>query len=839
MSLIEKEMYRFGPFSLDPTERVVSRDGTRLSLTPKVFDTLVCLVRNHGRLLTKDELLKEVWPDTFVEEVNLAVNVSTLRKMLGEGPQEGRYIVTVAGRGYRFVAAVQKLTNEKGNERSTISDNGLIASSEVDLRTTEYGFEELDLQKTSGADHAVASTNRTDLQPLKGNTASGSSPAPSSAKVTSGGIRWIVAILAVLVIAVLGSRGYFHLHRKPKITEKDTVVLADFANSTGDPVFDDTLRTALSVSLNQSPFLNVLSYNKVVSTLKLMTHPPDTKLMPDIARELCIRAGSKAYIAGSIASLGSEYVIGVKAVNCQTGDTLAEQQVTADGKEKVLNRVGDAAAKLRGQLGESLASVQKYDVPLEQATTSSLEALQAYSTGVKINGEKGAAAALPHNQRAIELDPDFAMAYRALAGNYLGLLQLGRANQYFTRAFELREHASQREKLLIVEDYYHRVTGELEKAAQANQDTIDNYPRDRRAYLDLSQTYGSGGQYEQALKVAHQYQQLAPDNVGGYDQIANVTMALQRFDEARKAIQEARARKLDDYLLHVALYGLGFLGSDSQTISTEQRWFREDPAYENSGLSLDSDTEAYAGRIKKARELTKRAVNSAVRTDSKENGAIWWENAALREAAIGNVVEARSDVAAGLRLDPASPSVQVEAALTYALVGDASQAQPLMRDLNQRYPLSTQIQSLWLPSINAQIAIDRKDAAAAIEHLERAQLSIEFGNIPFINQASCLYPTYIRGQAFLAAGQGTQAAAEFQKTFDHSGIVWNCWTGALARLGVARANALQARTSQGADADAARVRALAAYKDFLALWKDADPDIPILKQAKTEYARLQ
>jgi eukaryotic-like serine/threonine-protein kinase len=469
MSLIEKEIYQFGPFSLDPAERVVSRDGTPLSLTPKVFDTLVYLVRNHGRLLTKDELLKEVWPDTCVEEVNLAVNVSTLRKMLGEGPQEGRYIVTVPGRGYRFVAAVQKVTIERGSERSAISGNGLAASSGADLRTTEHGFEELNLQETSGADYADASAIRSDLQRLKGDAVSGRSPIAPSVKVTSGAMRWMVAILVVLAIAVLGSRGYFHLHRKPKITEKDTVVLAAFTNSTGDPVFDDTLKTALSVSLNQSPFLNVLSDNKVVSTLKLMTRPPDTKLMPDVARELCLRAGSKAYIAGSIASLGSEYVIGVKAVNCQIGDTLAEQQVTADGKEKVLNRVGNAAAELRSQLGESLASVQKYDVPLEQATTSSLEALQEYSTGVKINGEKGAAAALPHNQRAIELDPNFAMAYRALAGNYLGLLQLGRASQYFSKAFELREHASQREKLLIVEDYYHRVTGELEKTAQANQ----------------------------------------------------------------------------------------------------------------------------------------------------------------------------------------------------------------------------------------------------------------------------------------------------------------------------------------------------------------------------------
>ena len=790
-------MKTFQSFRLDLRNHCLWNGEERVRIPPKAFDVLRYLVENPQRLVTQDELLEALWPDTYVNPEVLRKYILDVRKILGDRPDRPEFIETVPKRGYRFVAAV----SDDGAAEPLSASAAIVPAAPAEVAGKHF---------TASA--ATANTHT---------------------------LRWRILGGVAIVIVALGSVARIYFSRRAQgLSEKDTVVLADFANSTGDPVFNDTLKTALSVALNQSPFLNVVSDNRVAATLKLMMRPPDTKLMPDIARELCMRTGSKTYIAGSIASLGSEYVIGVKAVNCQTGDTLAEQQVTADDKEKVLNRVGDAAAKLRGQLGESLASVQKYDVPLEQATTSSLEALQEYSRGVKINGEKGVAAALPHNQRAIELDPNFAMAYRALAGNYLGLLQLGRASEYFSKAFELREHASQREKLLIVEDYYHRVTGELEKAAQANQDTIDNYPRDRRAYLDLSQTYGSGGQYGQALKVAHQYQQLAPDNVGGYDQIANVNMALQHFDEARKAIQEAQARKLDDYFLHVALYGLGFLGSDSRTMTTEQRWFREDPAYENSGLSLDSDTEAYAGRIRKARELTKRAVDSAVRTDSKENGAIWWENAALREAAVGNFVEARSDAAAGLQLYPPSPSVQVEAALAYALVGDASQAQPLWRDLNQRYPLSTQVQSLWLPSISAQIAIDRKNAAAGIEQLERALSPIEYGNITFINQVSCLYPTYIRGQAFLAAGQSAQAAAEFKKILDHSGIVWNCWTGALARLGVARANALQAKTSQGADADAARVRALAAYKDFLALWKDADPDVPILKEAKSEYTKL-
>jgi eukaryotic-like serine/threonine-protein kinase len=358
-------------------------------------------------------------------------------------------------------------------------------------------------------------------------------------------------------------------------------------------------------------------------------------------------------------------------------------------------------------------------------------------------------------------------------------------------------------------------------------------------YEGLAMVNFSLGQNENALQLMYQAQQLDPDEVRIYEVIANIAVSLQRFEEAQKAIQRAQARKLDEIILHNALYGLAFLASDSQAIATEQRWFGGHPAVENFGLSLDSDSEAYAGRINKAREFTRRAVESAVRVEGKENGAIWWENAALREAAIGNPAEARSDAAAGLKLYPASQGVQVEAALAYAIIGDAAQAQTLARELNQQYPLDTQMHSLWLSAINAQIALNRRNTGDAIEQLQRALPPIEYGSIPFIAQMSCLYPSYIRGQAYLAAGQGKEAAAEFQKILDHSGMVWNCWTGALARLGVARAHAMQMKTSNGAEADAARLRALAAYKDFLTLWKDADPDVPIYRQAKAEYAKLE
>jgi eukaryotic-like serine/threonine-protein kinase len=349
--------------------------------------------------------------------------------------------------------------------------------------------------------------------------------------------------------------------------------------------------------------------------------------------------------------------------------------------------------------------------------------------------------------------------------------------------------------------------------------------------------YAEQGQYEKALDITKQALRLAPDAFN-YDNLANYTLALQRFDEARQSIHEGQAQKLDDLLLHNALYALAFLGADSVAMAEQQQWFAGKPE-ENFGLALASDTEAYSGHVGKARELTKRAVDAAIRADSKENGAIWLAIAAQREAAYGYTAEARQSAEEALKLDAASQGVGVEAALAFAMAGDTARAESLAEDLGKRYPLDTQLQSIWLPAIRAQVALNKKNPAAAVNALQPATSPLELGQITFVTNISCLYPTYVRGEAYLAAGQGSAAAVEFQKVLDHSGIVWNCWTGALAHLGVARANALQARTSQGADADAARVRALAAYKDFLTLWKDADPDVPILIAAKSEYAKLQ
>jgi serine/threonine protein kinase/tetratricopeptide (TPR) repeat protein len=699
------------------------------------------------------------------------------------------------------------------------------------------------LEKDRELRYQHASEMRSELLRLRRDSESGHGSAASSSTTAVGGVPargaklWKIAVPVLLVALLVAGGLYYRSHRSKPLTDKDTIVLADFANTTGDPVFDDTLKTALSVSLNQSPFLNVLPENKVAATLKLMTRPPESKLAPDAARELCQRAGSKAYLAGSIATLGSEYVLGLKAVNCQGGDPLAEEQVTAASKEKVLDALGEAASKLRTELGESLATVQKFDVPLAEATTSSLEALKAFSLGQKAYSEKGGAAGLPYYQRAIELDPNFAMGYLRVGNTYHNLNQTGRSSEYLAKAFQLREHASEREKLHIIADYCESVTGELDKAAQTYQEEIESYPREWRAYGNLAGVYSSQGQHEKAAEITRQALRLAPDRVLLYANLASYALALQRFDETRQILHEAQARKLDDYSLHNFLYALAFLGSDSAAMAEEQQWFAGKPE-ENFGLALASDTEAYGGHLGKARELTKRAVDSAIRADGKENGAIWQANAAIEQAAYGNAIEARQAAAGALKLAPTSQGVEVEAALAFAMAGETARAEPLAQDLGKRFPLNTQMQSLWLPAIRTQLALDKANPASALTALQAAS-PIELASIPFVNNVSCLYYLYVRGEAYLEAGQGSAAAAVFQKIIDHSGIVWNCWTGALAHLGVARANALQSKTLQGADADAARVRALAAYKDFLTLWKDADPDIPILKQAKAEYAKLQ
>jgi eukaryotic-like serine/threonine-protein kinase len=811
----------FGDFELNPQSGELLKHGLRLRLPGQSFKILAMLLERSNEVVTRDELQKRLWPaDTFVDfEHSVNSAVKRLRAALNDSAEEPRFIETLPRLGYRYIGPAVSCAK--------FGEIGEAAEPLVSPATPQG------VSSPAGQPPVIGKA----LERVKPDTDSVRLPMPPNAAAAPGiGNRWKVIPLVAVALLGLAMGGRWAYSRKAHaLTNRDTIVLADFANSTGDPVFDDTLKTALNVSLRQSPFVNLLSESEVAKTLQQMTRPASTRLTPEVARELCLRVRSMAYISGAIGSLGSEYVLGLKAVNCQNGDTLAQEQVTAATKEKVLDALGKAASRLRGELGEALASVQKFDVPLEQATTSSLEALKAYSLGRKADSEKGAAAALPYNQRAIELDPNFAMGYWAAGANYSNLGELGRASEYEAKAFLLREHASEREKLTITADYYLDVTGELQKASQTCQEMMESYPRDNAGCL----AYGAMGQYEKASEVVRQRVRLAPDQEDSYANLANYALAQQHFDEARQIIHQAQARKLmDDFIFHNALYALAFLGADSAAMTEQQKWFADRLEFENWGLALASDTEGYEGHLDKARELTKRAVASAVRADNKENGATWQAIAAQREAAYGNAAKARQLAAEALKIAPASPGAEAEAALAFAMAGDAARAELLAQDLGRRFPLATQMQSVWLPSIRAQWALDRENPASALNVLQTVS-PIELGQIGFVINLSCVYPAYVRGEAYLASGQGAAAAAEFQKIIDHSGIVWNCWTGAFARLGLARANASASRNSQGTDADAARVRALAAYNDFLTLWKNADPDIPILKQAKAEYAKLR
>jgi eukaryotic-like serine/threonine-protein kinase len=730
------------------------------------------------------------------------------------------------------------------------------------------------LEKDRNLRYQHASEMRTDLKRLKRDTESGNiaaaasgtadgaqsgeshgtaTPAGGSAGSISVGLEPLpekkslavgkLAAFAILLAAIAGAIYYFRWHPQTHaLTERDTIVLADFANSTNDAVFDDTLKTALNMSLRQSPFLNLLPDSKVKQILEQMTRPSGTRLTPDLARELCLRAGSKAYVAGSIGSLGSEYVLGLKAVNCQSGDTVVQEQATASSKEKVLDVLGTTASKLRGELGESLATVQKFDVPLEQVTTSSLEALKAFTLGEKAANEKGSSAGLPYHLRAIELDPNFALGYRIVGGDYNAMGQLGRAMEYYTRAFELRDHAGAREKFSITAAYYRNVTGELDKAAQTYQEQIDNYPRESAGYNNLGLVSAMQGDYEKALEMTRRAVTLAPDISLYYENLTTYTLALHRFDDLRQAVRDSQQRKMDPTGLHVNLYDLAFVLGDENGMAEQIRWFAERADDVSLRAAIEADTHGYLGRVKQQQELDKQAIDAAIRDDDKESAGLYLANFGLQQAMYGHSGEARDFAGKALKVSPGAPGTVVIAAMALAVAGDKGKADTLRRDLAARYPLGTQMQKLWLPTIDAELALARKDPAGAIRALQVAS-TVELGLVPFSNNTSCLHPVYVRGTAYLAAGDGKAAASEFQKIVDHGGIVGNCGTGALAKLGLARANVLQAQRKDSgispADADAARVRATAAYKDFFALWKDADSDIPILKQAKSEFARVQ
>ncbi len=678
------------------------------------------------------------------------------------------------------------------------------------------------LEKDRKLRYQSATDMRTDLQRLKRDTESARLPVARSTSAGGGvrrGIYWKVVVPAALLIAALAAGSYFYLHRTQKLTDKDTIVLGDFTNTTGDAVFDGTLRQGLSVQLEQSPFLSIISDQQIQQTLQMMGQKQDVKPTPQISREICQRTASAAVVEGSISQIGTQYLLTLKAVNCVSGESLASAEAQAGDKSHVLNALGTAATEMRSKLGESLSTVKKFDTPLEQATTPSLEALQAYTLGWK-NWQAKGELAVPFFQRAVRIDPKFATAYALLGVVYSlsGESSLGAENT--RKAYELRDRASEAEKLHIECNYYYFVTGDLEKARQSFELWAQTYPRDYVPHAGLRLVFKALGQYDKSLREALTALRLNPASSIGYPNLAEVYLKLNDSAEAQAANEQAQEKKLDSPNLHVSLYRVAFLQNDAMQMAQQVAWAAGKPGVEDLLLANEADTAAYSGGLTKAREFSRQAVASAERAGKKETAGGYQARAALREVLFGNT-KLRVIAALG---PLTGRDVQYKTALALAFTRDSVRAQALADALAKNFPEDTIVQLNYLPALHAQLALSLDDASKAVVFLEAAT-PYELGDVG----GGALYPAYVRGEAYLTAHQGSEAAAEFQKILDHRGIVLNEPIGALAHLGLARSYAMQGDSS----------KAKTAYQDFLTLWKDADPDIPIFIAAKAEYAKLK
>jgi class 3 adenylate cyclase/tetratricopeptide (TPR) repeat protein len=635
--------------------------------------------------------------------------------------------------------------------------------------------------------------------------------------------RWKAPAGAAILVIGLAVAGWLLFSRKVHaLTDKDTIVIADFTNTTGDTLFDGTLRQGLSVQLEQSPFFSAIPVARIQQTLRSMGQSADAALTSQISRDLCRRVGSKVYIAGSVANLGNSYVIGLSAVDCATGHTAAQEDAKASGKENVLDALDQAAVKLRTTLGEPLTTVKKFDTPTKQSLTSSLEALHTYSLGQRTRLADDDVGAAPFFQQAVKFDANFVMAYFWLGFTYANIGEETLATQNTRKAYDLRDRVSERERFRIEGLYYNSV-GNLDKARELYERWAQTYPRDWEPPDHLFVIYRRLGwnQYEKGLAAALEDVNAYPESDIVYANLIDTYLSMNRIEDAQATAQEARSKKLDSPYLRVRLYELAFLQNDVAAMAQHVSWAADKPGIEEEMLENESDTMAYFGQLRKSREYLHRAVASAQRSEDTGAAAVYESGAAIREALFGNAEEARRRAAAALAFSNDRP-VQSRVALGLALAGDLAHAQELVDDLAKRFPENTTVQFTYVPMIRAQLALNRNNAGKAIELLQAAA--------PYeLGIAGGLYPVYVRGNAYVTAHEGSEAAAEFQEILNHRGIIVNEPVGALAHLGLGRAYAVQGDTA----------KARAAYQNFLTLWKDADPDIPILIAAKAEYAKLK
>lgn len=785
-----KHLLEFGPFRIDPEQRLLLRDEQPIPLSPKAFDLLLVLTQRDGQVVVKDDLMKLLWPDTFVEESNLAQHIFQLRKALGERAQDSAYIVTVPGRGYRFAQKVRSIP-------VTVAIPETALEKEEDFIVRSHSRSRMVIEESSAL-----------------------------VKLTPPG-SWNKAIVAAAsAIIATAAVAYFLIHRAPKLTTKDTVVLADFANRTGDPVFDGTLRQGLLAQLQQSPFLNLLPDQSVAQTLALMTKTKDAQLTPEVAREVCQRTASSAVLDGSIAQVGTRYLLTLNATNCSTAETLSSSVAQAADKNHVLDALGNIASETRRKLGESLASVQKYDVPPESVTTPSLEALQAYSLGRRAEGLNQGAEAVSLYQRAVSLDANFASAYEGLGVDYFNHDESSQAADNIRKAYQLRERVSERERLGIEAFYYALVLGDCEGARKSLVLATQVYPRQSSGFTNLGTMEACLGHYDQDLAAQLEAMKLTPGAAKSYSNLFIAYLFLNRLDDAIAVAREAERRKLGSSFLDDNLYLLEFLRHDAGGMQREVSEALKKSDSDDLILSFESDTAAYGGHFAQARELTKRAEEAASRSGHKGTVPAYEAEAAVREALVGNLDLAKRQAKDALALGN-GPDVETLSAAVLAMAGASADVARLVDDLGKRYPENTPVQFNSLPVIRASVALERGEPEKAIEALAAAT-PYELGQTGQ-EVSLVLFPIYVRGEAYLSANNGAAAAAEFQKMLAWPGLVQNELIGPLAHLGLGRAYALSG------DGGKARIE----YQNFLTLWKDADPGIPVLKKARAEYAKLR
>jgi len=752
---------RFGTFEVDLRAGELRKQGVKIKVQEQPFQVLAALLQRPEEVVSREELRKQIWPEDTFVDFDNSLNI-----------------------------AIKKLREALGDS----AENPRFIET---LPRRGYRF-------------MVPVQSEAQKEPL----------------MAAGGRKFTLQTAMVILVgaAVIGGFSW-HSRRGRTLSEKDTIVLADFANSTGDSVFDGTLREGLSVQLEQSPFLSLVSEEEIHQTLRMMGQPTNALLTPEIAREVCQRTGSAASLNGSIALIGTQYNLILKAVNCASGDLLASAQAQVGDKTRVLDALGKVASDMRGKLGESLSTVQKYNTPLEQATTPSLEALQAFTLGGNAGMEGDAAAAVAFCQRAIQIDPNFAMAYDLMGTSNGALGETALSAENIRKAFDLRKGVSELEKLGIEFDYYFVVIGDLAKARQSALLGAQIYPREPGFHFSLGLVSSALGQYETGLKEHMEALRLVPHGSIDYRFVSYTYLLLNQAEKAVSTAQEARAKGLDSSLVPI-LYAIAFYRNDTAEMAREVAAWAGKQGQEDLLLALEADTAAYFGHLGRARELSQRASNSAKRAGDVETSATYEAVATLREGLFGNVTQAgqRTELAKA-RSGGRDKYYAVLLALAYA----ENRTQGLEDDFSARFPEDTVVQFNCIPTLRAKLALNRSHSQPALDTLEvTAPYELGLPALGFYNWPN-LYPVYVRGEAYLAAHRGSEAAKEFQKILDHRGIVLNEPIGALAHLQLGRAYAMAGDTAK------ARV----AYQDFLTLWKDADPDIPILKEAKVEYAKLQ